>query len=271
MKYQPVLPEHNDNVSHQQPLKEFFILLFGLIGIFLVVFWVLGFFVDMAVSSLSPEIEIEVFSGVDFLQGEESTASDRQVKLQQLVNQLTTCAGIQHPIQVDILASEDINAVAYPGGKIAVYAGLLDQVHSENGLAFVLGHELGHIKNRDHLRALGRGLVLVALSVAFTGSHSDISQFLAPSMHLGHAQYSQNRESSADEIGLHVLQCYYGHVGGATEFFEALQRSEHPIRLGLLHYFSSHPELQQRIARLHALSKSLNYTLGETKVDSDDL
>lgn len=73
------------------------------------------------------------------------------------------------------------------------------------------------------------------------------------------AQYSQERESKADRIALQVLSCHYGHVGGATELFEALQQREEAIDFGLLHYFASHPELQTRIDDLQRLSQELGY------------
>ena len=44
--------------------------------------------------------------------------------------------------------------------------GLLENVESENELAFVLGHELGHFRNRDHLRGLGRGIAFSLVLVA---------------------------------------------------------------------------------------------------------
>ena len=58
-----------------------------------------------------------------------------------------------------------------------VSTGLLEQTASENELAFVVGHEIGHFRNRDHLRGLGRGvafgLVLAALSTSGAGTAAD--------------------------------------------------------------------------------------------------
>ena len=41
---------------------------------------------------------------------------------------------------------------------------------------------------------------------------------------VGEAGYSRGREAQADANALRILQCHYGHVGGATEFFEALSK-----------------------------------------------
>ena len=51
-----------------------------------------------------------------------------------------------------------------------VTAGLLEKVESENELAFIIGHELGHFRNRDHIRGLGRGLAIGILITAVSGN-----------------------------------------------------------------------------------------------------
>ena len=48
-----------------------------------------------------------------------------------------------------------------------IYQGLLAQAESENELMMVLGHELGHFANRDHLRGLGRALLVQIAIAAF--------------------------------------------------------------------------------------------------------
>ena len=40
---------------------------------------------------------------------------------------------------------KQVNAFALPGGKVAVYTGILPITRDENGLAAVLGHEIGHV------------------------------------------------------------------------------------------------------------------------------
>jgi Zn-dependent protease with chaperone function len=65
--------------------------------------------------------------------------------------------------------SDAVNAMAVPGGKMVVFSGLLDSLSSTNGLMFVLAHEVGHFKNRDHLRLMGRGIVLSILAMLALG------------------------------------------------------------------------------------------------------
>ena len=266
MKYQPSLPEHNDNVSHQRPVREFFVLIAG-VSLFVVIgYWALGLFVDVAVDYLSSEQEAKLFSKVDINWdfGKESMPEE-QAKLQSLVDSLAPCLALPYPITVSLVKSEVVNAMAVPGGKMVVFSGLLESVSSTNGLMFILAHELGHFKNRDHLRLMGRGIVLSILAMLAFGGDSGISDILASTINLRTAKYSQSRESQADHTALQALHCHFGHVGGATELFETLKSQEEGFDFEMFHYFSSHPELQQRIEDLHLLAQELGFPVQETK------
>ncbi len=260
MEYKPALPEHNDNVSHERPVREF-IILACTVAFFLVgVFWVLGLCVDLAVDSISPEVEAAIFASAAAPEAADSS-DPRQVKLQAMVDGLIECGGITRPLNVKLIESDDANALAFPGGRILVLGGLLDSVVSENGLAFVLAHELAHYKNRDHLRGLGRAIVLTAVSALLTGASSEVTQLLAPSATFSQAHYSQDREELADARALQTLACYYGHVGGATEFFEAMQERDGKILPGFGQYFATHPEAVERIKNLRRLTEGHRFAV----------
>lgn len=260
MEYKPALPEHNDNVSHDKPVREFFLLFSGITTFLLLVFWALGMFVDFAVDYISPEAEAVIFSPMGIPSSESNyTGNQKQAELQKLVDGLSGCVDIPYPLKVQLVESEHANAIAFPGGRIIVLSSLLKKVQSENGLSFVLAHELAHFKNRDHLRSLGRGIVLTALMAAVTGSDSSLTKMFAPALGFDQAQYSQEREKMADEQGIQILNCYYGHVGGATEFFEAMMPNKKQPGQMIGKYFSSHPEGVKRIKNLHQLTKDFGF------------
>lgn len=259
MEYRPSLPDNNDNVSHDQPVREFALLFIGITIFLLSVFWLLGLFVDRAVDYITPEMEAMIFSSVGGSASESVDSSDpRQAELQGMIDGLSECVQVGYPLKVHLIDLDDANAFAFPGGRIFIFTGLLDKVVSENGLSFVLAHELAHFKNRDHLRGLGRGIVFTAVSALLTGAGSDLTQLFTPTAGFSQAQYSQERESIADKQALQVLSCYYGHVGGATEFFEAMKSNDGKGSNVFGHYFSSHPEAVERINNLHRLAKELN-------------
>ncbi|MCI5159206.1 MAG: hypothetical protein D3906_12405, partial [Candidatus Electrothrix sp. AUS1_2] len=214
---------------------------------------------------ISPEMEAVIFSSMQFSGAEvfkKQEKDPRRAELQRLVDELGRCHDVGYPLQVNMAHSQQANAFAFPGGRIIVLEGLLQKVHSENGLVFVLAHEMAHFKNRDHLRGLGRGLVMTALSALLTGASSDLTKLIAPALGVGQARYSREREALADKTALESLYCLYGHVGGASEFFEAMQAEEQGGGIGK--YFSSHPEAIERIDALRQSAEASGFVEKET-------
>jgi Zn-dependent protease with chaperone function len=252
MKYTASLPEVNDNISPVHPLKDAAVILGWLLAIAALVFWLTGLAIDRVVDGLSPETEASLARMLP----SHSVAADpalasEQARLQALADSMRPCARMSLPATITLSKSEVPNALAMPGGHVVVFSGLLDKVKSENGQAFVLAHEMAHLAHRDHLRAMGRGIVLFGIAALVTGSDSGLSEVLAPAQQLGAASYSRSRESAADALALQILNCRYGHAGGATEFFEVV-RAEDKTLFGLSHYAASHPAVQERIDALNA-------------------
>lgn len=247
MKYQAALPEHNDNISHEHPLKDFVLILLGLSLAVLAAVWALGLVVDQVVDGMSPETEARLTKLIAPPPPDSAPAlKEREAWMQSVVDGMRQCAGLREPVVVRMVASKDANAVVVPGGTVIVHAGLFDHLRSENGMAFVLAHELSHLAHRDHLRAIGRRVVLIAASALLTGDGSWAAGVLAPAEHLGESRHSRTREASADARALEILQCRYGHVGGATELFESLRRKDGD-GLAFTHYLASHPSMGARI------------------------
>ncbi len=262
--YQPGLPEQNNNVSHESPLKEFLTLLVGVLIFISVVYWLLGFAIDFAANRLPYEQEAKLFKKMPLEWGEMlGEKPEKNKRLQALVDDLQRCSSLPVAITVSTVNKKEPNAVALPGGNMLVFEGLMEHVQSENGLAFVLAHELGHFINHDHLKGLGRGLVLLSLSSIMTGPNSSLSRLLTPSIQLNTAKFSQSRESDADTTALEILHCHYGHITGATEFFESLRQTDQAYST-LSHYFASHPQMEKRIRAIKRWQAARQIKAGET-------
>lgn len=262
MKYQAALPEHNDNLTPGHPLKDFMLILAGLSAAILAGYLLLGWLVDVVVDRMGPQTEARLTQLVAWTPpASEPAMGTREVWAQTLVDGMRACAGIEAPVTVRVHRSDTPNAMVAPGGVVIVFSSLFDSVKTENGMAFVLAHELSHMANRDHLRAFGRRLVLIAAATVLTGDGSGTASVLAPAQHVGESGYSRGREAAADTTALAILQCRYGHAGGATEFFEALQRDEGATP-AFLHYLASHPSMGARIAALQAAMRSTGLHAG---------
>lgn len=266
MEYKAKLPKENHNVSHKQPLKEILSLLVGIAAFIVVIYIILGFLIDTTVDSISTETEIAIYQALspDELLSTDETSTENEKNTRVLLTELLQCSDLGYSIQISVNESNMVNAYALPSGDIVIFEGLLDKVSSENGLAFVLAHEIAHFKNRDHLRAMGRVVIVVAISAFFGGQDTDISTIMSPVVNFETAQYSQQRESKADEIALDILNCHYGHIGGATEFFALIAEPEEKMDFSITHYFSSHPEAESRITSIKRLGEEKGYEVRAT-------
>ncbi len=260
MKYTPKELHENVNVSHISPVKELFLLLGGLLGILILVYIVLGFTVDIAVRRMPPEVEQYFgawFSGA-FAEQEPSEAEEY---VQQLLDALVELSSLSGKYVVHILPSSQANALALPGGNIVVLSGLFQELESENELSFILAHELGHFAARDHLKGLGRGLVLATMSAALIGVDNSLTQFLMGSLMNVEMRFSQRQETAADLYGLNLLYKRYGHIGGAVDFFQQLAAENTHSRFA--YFFATHPYPRDRVEQLQETIRGHAYPQGE--------
>ena len=253
MQFKPGTVSRNHNVSDSPPLREFGVLFAGISALLLCLYWLLGLAVDSVVEELPEDWVHNHYQANEFSFAQWQPSPE----LQNIVDNLARCSDIHFPLSVSVVQSEQVNAVALPTGDILVFSELLHKLRSENGLAFVLAHEMSHFKNRDHLRQMGRAVVLTALWGLITGDTGALNQAFAPAMMAGESRYSRERESQADLDALDVLHCYYGHVGGATELFDYYRKTpDSQLQPGFL---LSHPLPELRINAMVQRAKQQGY------------
>ena len=104
---------------------------------------------------------------------------------------------------------ETVNAFALPGGQIFITVGLLKHLTSEDQIAGVLGHEMGHVINRHSAQQMEKQQEMSGIVngvVLGTGGGSmasaQIAQYAAQMLNL---KYSRNDELEADKYGLHYM------------------------------------------------------------------
>jgi len=116
--------------------------------------------------------------------------------------------------EYSLIAEDTLNAWCLPGGKIGFYTGILPVLENEAGMAFVMGHEVGHATARHGSERLSQNLALVggltALELYLSGQEK-LSQeqrgLILGALGVG-AQvgvilpFSRKHESEADVIGL---------------------------------------------------------------------
>lgn len=268
MKYTPVQPPEGINVSEEHPLKSFFILSAGAIGLILGALLILSLVADLIVGYIPIEYERSLFENQNLgdliADSEGQTSTEVEAYLLKLVDSLHQQADHKyqdHKFKVSLSPMPEPNAFAAPGGYIVVTNGLLKSIESENGLAMVLAHEIGHHYERHPLRGMGRGIVVGLFLVTLSGFDGGglAENFLGQTTLIGQLAYSRKQETDADEIGIDLLTRHYQHASGASEFFAYIQREglhEHAPPA----FLSTHPSPEKR---LEYLSKSEQQNSGK--------
>jgi predicted Zn-dependent protease len=268
VKFTPKHLDENLNVSKTHPLAELAWLTGGMLLLALVFYLVLGVTADLAVAKIP--IKAEVWLGeyfVDSFEANEDEALRR--RLQTLLDNLPADSPLhKYTFTVQLVKNEEVNALALPGGHIVVFSGLVEQADSENELAMVLAHELGHFAHRDHLERLGRGLGLTIAAMLVFGEDSAISRLVSNLFLVTESSYSRQQESEADSFGLDLLVSSYGHAGGATDFFARVGKK---AGSGGPYWLASHPHPDDRIEELQSLISENGYPVEMTTPLGDDL
>ena len=120
-----------------------------------------------------------------------------------------------------VLDSDIQNAFCLPGGKVAVYSGIMDGMENEAELAFVVGHEIGHAIARHGGERMSRTIVqsLGAVLVSVIFENETIDAIYGTGTEIGiMLPYSRSNESEADMIGL-ILMARAGYDPSASYTF----------------------------------------------------
>ncbi|GLQ24973.1 peptidase M48 [Algimonas ampicilliniresistens] len=119
----------------------------------------------------------------------------------------------------NVIDSPQVNAFALPGGYTAVYTGLIPVAQTEDGLAVVMGHEVGHalahhgaerMAQQNMQRIVGTGVALGAGGMDQTAQRTVMGVFGGISQYGYALPFSRAHESEADYIGLILMAraCY---------------------------------------------------------------
>ncbi len=151
-----------------------------------------------------------------------------------------------------------VNAWVMPGGRAAVYTGILPYTRDETGLAVVLGHEVAHALADHGNERMSQGLLQqmggMALAVALSSKPQETQTLAMAAFGVGAAvgfilPYSRLHESEADRIGL-ILMARAGYdPREAVPFWERMNQAPGARPPELL---STHPAPETRIADIKA-------------------
>lgn len=155
---------------------------------------------------------------------------------------------------VAVLNSEQANAFCLPGGKMAVYTGLVPVAQNADAMAIVMGHEISHALLRHGAQRMTRGKLEQLGQMAGMASGVDPGTMQAAMAAYGYGSalpYARSQESQADELGLMLAAAACFNPEEAIPLWQRMSQmsgGQNPPE-----FASTHPSAGTRIERLQSL------------------
>lgn len=233
--------------------------------------------------SISPEQEtaLGLQSYKQILQQERPVPADAQVSKQinaiaqrliAKIPQVSDALAAEHGMQathveknfdwaVTVLQSDQVNAFCLPGGKMAVYTGLLPVAQTADAVAVVMGHEISHALLRHGAQRMTRSKLeqLGQVAGAASGMDQGTLQTVMSAYGYGSAlPYARSQETQADELGLMLAAAACFDPREAIPLWQRMNQSSNGKAPP--EFASTHPSAGTRIEQLNALMpKALEY------------
>lgn len=167
--------------------------------------------------------------------------------------------------EFNLLEDKQVNAWCMPGGKVAVYSGIIPITQTEKGLAVVLGHEVSHAIAGHGNERISQAMIAqyggaILGSTISSGQWAQIfSQVYPVGAQVALLKYGRNQELEADEMGLYLMSMAGYDPREAQPFWQRMEtmsvNQNRPPE-----FLSSHPSPENRRADLEKhMPKALEY------------
>lgn len=163
-----------------------------------------------------------------------------------------------------VLNEDEVNAVSLPGGYVYIFKGLIDKVASDDELAGVIGHEIGHIVARHSIKRLQamQGYSILRILVAQAPAGGDVGAAADAAVTELLLGYSREDELLADRLGTRYCKLSGYDPHAMIKFLETLQEVNRHKPLRPRTYYKTHPYVPDRV-------RVVKQELGEG-IDFDD-
>jgi Zn-dependent protease with chaperone function len=264
MSYENPRVPHEVNVSRESVMVEFLRLVAGIglcVAIAAGVLWACGGWLARRIP-FTTEVQMvgDRVIGIDLFGAKSSDDRAKADEVERYLRERVAALGTRMDlppgmiVQIHLVDSDTANAFATLGGHVVVTRGLYQRMPSENALAFVLAHEIAHLRARDPISAIGGSASVVLLLAVVGGEVSGLLPHVAQLVTLG---YSRAAETRADGLAIAALQATYGHARDADAAMRALAESRRDAAIGAPPtLLSTHPADADRIARLRSAAET---------------
>ena len=182
-----------------------------------------------------------------------------QQRLQKLMSGINSVDG--KALNFKVYRSNEVNACAYGDGSVRVNSALMDLMDDDELFA-VIGHELGHVVNKDSMKAMKRAYLGSAAREAIyaAGGYGQLAGTILGDISEAYvnAQFSQAQESRADDFGFQFSVERGRDPYGMCRSLEKLNDLAGGTQSSTLaKMFSSHPDSAKRAAKMRKKADQL--------------
>jgi len=241
---------------HVKHFLKFFVSLFCLL-----VFLFPGFSAEAGMIGEKQEVEMGR-AAAEQIEAQYGVVSDPQIteRVNRIGKSLVDVCGRKNlTYTFKVLNTEDVNALACPGGYIYVFKGLLDYMPSDAELAGVLGHEIGHVVKRHTVHQIEKNMwtQLVAILAGIASGNGDVMAMGMVVSDALAAGYSRADENAADKEGfIYALKAGYSPYAMLVTMYKLQELAEQYGNPGW-GIFDSHPDPYQRMRNMEKLMAPL--------------
>lgn len=148
-----------------------------------------------------------------------------------------------------VLDEDELNAVSLPGGWVYVFKGLIEKAKSDDEIAGVIAHEVGHIAARHSVKKLQTGMTYNILMILAAGASTDREFKKGASLALASlmSSYSREDEFEADRRSVRYTKAAGYDPNAIIIFLETLRQADREKPLRPKTYFRSHPYVAERM------------------------
>ncbi len=210
----------------------------------------------------SKEIALGLTAYNETLASETPSANPQYIEMVQRVGSRLAQVANRPDYQWDfrVISSPQQNAFCLPGGKVAIYEGILPICEYEAGLAVVMSHEVAHALARHGGERMSQGYVVDGAGqlLSYVTQKQDATRrayiqkaFGITSQYGFVLPYSRKHESEADHMGLMLMASAGYDPRAAPKFWERFGQAQGGQQTPA--YLSTHPSDTQRAADLNEL------------------
>jgi len=202
--------------------------------------------------------ETKVISGTSDAQRVKRIGQQLAVAIERYLQQNGYANQYKFSWEFNLIQSKEVNAWCMPGGKVAIYSGILPITQTDAGLAVVMGHEIAHAIARHSAERMSQemaaqaGGAVVGVATNNKQSANIINALYGVGGQLALLKYGRDQESEADRLGLTFMAMAGYNPNEAVTFWQRMAAQKNGSS-AQPEFLSTHPADATRIANIKAV------------------